>query len=213
MPSDEPPGSIMVSDTTACATGELVYDFAKVLDLEITPVIAQALYVAILTDTGGFRYSNTTPRAHVIAAELLAAGVDPEAMYQRIYASMPVGRLHLLREALSTLEVDPTYGLAWISVAAAALETHHVRPEDLDGIAEHARSVAGTRMAIFFRELDHGRVKISFRTTGTADANAFAKQFGGGGHVKAAGALMEGSLDDVRRRVVDAARTYLGEVA
>ena len=209
VPSDEPPGTEVFSDTTACATGELIFDFATVLGLEITPAIAQSIYVAILTDTGGFRFSNTSPRCHSIAGQLLTKGVDPEAMYQHIYASMPVGRLHLLREALGTLEVDPTYGISWISVSASALEQHGVRPEDLDGIAEHARSIAGTRMAIFFRELNNRRVKISFRTTGGTDANVFARQFGGGGHVKAAGALVEGSLDDVQHRVIQAAREFL----
>lgn len=208
--SDDPPGTIMLSDTAACATGELVFDFAAVLGLDITPAIANSLYVALLTDTGGFRFSNTSPRCHAVAAQLLAAGVVPEEMYRRIYASVPVGRLNLLREALATLEVDPAYGLTWISVASGALEQHGVRSEDLDGIAEHARSVLGTRMAIFFRDLGHDRVKISFRSTGDVDANEFAHQFGGGGHVKASGALVEGSLAEVQERVVRAAREYIG---
>jgi len=213
VPSDDPPSDEILSDTTACATGELVYDVGLVLGFDITPAIANSLYVALVTDTGGFRFSNTSPRCHAVAAQLLAEGVEPEEMYQRIYASMPVGRLTLLREALATLEVDPVYGLTWISVPAGATEKHNVRPEDLEGIAEHARSVAGTRMAIFFRDLGHNRVKISFRTTRGVDANAFAHQFGGGGHVKASGALVEGSLDDVQKRVISAARLYLEPVA
>ncbi len=209
VPSDDPPSSEIFSDTTACATGELVYDVGCVLGFEITASIANSLYVALVTDTGGFRFSNTTPRCHAVAAQLLAAGVEPEEMYQRIYASMPIGRLTLLRDALGTLEMDAKYGLTWISVPAGAPEKHGVRPEDLEGIAEHARSVAGTRMALFFRDLGHNRVKISFRTTRGVDANEFARQFGGGGHVKASGALVEGSLDDVQKRVIAAARVYL----
>jgi bifunctional oligoribonuclease and PAP phosphatase NrnA len=210
VPSDDPPSTEIFSDTTACATGELIFDLATVLGLEITPEIANSLYVALLTDTGGFRFSNTSPRCHAVAAQLLAAGVNPEAMYQRIYASMPVGRLYVLRDALATLEIDPTVGLTWITVAAGALDRYGVRAEDLDGIAEHARSVAGTRMAIFFRDLGNDRVKISVRTTGKTDANAFARQFGGGGHVKAAGALIMGSIDKVRHDVIEAARLFLG---
>jgi len=212
VPSEDPPSSEIFSDTTACATGELVYDVAQVLGSDITPAIANSLYVAIVTDTGGFRFSNTTPRCHAVAAQLLAVGVEPEEMYQRIYASMPVGRLTLLRDALATLEVDSGFGLTWLSVPAGATEKHNVRPEDLEGIAEHARSVAGTRMAIFFRDLGHNRVKISFRTTRGVDANEFAHQFGGGGHVKASGALVEGSLDEVVKRVIAAARVYLARV-
>jgi phosphoesterase RecJ-like protein len=211
VPHDEPAGDVMLTDTTACATGELVFDFARVLDLEITPAIARALYVALLTDTGGFRFSNTSPRCHAIAGQLLAAGVDPEDMYRRIYASVSVGRLHLLRDALTTLEVDEEHGLSWIALTAGALERYGVRAEELDGLAEHPRSVAGTKMAIFFRDLGHGQVKVSFRSTGEVDVNRFARAFGGGGHAKAAGALIGGTLEEVRDRVVGAARKFLAE--
>jgi phosphoesterase RecJ-like protein len=206
---DEPAGEIVVSDTTACATGELIFDFARVLGLEITAPIARAMYVAILSDTGGFKFSNTSPRCHAIAGQLLAAGVEPEEMYRRIYASVSVGRLHLLRDALATLEVDGDHGLSWIALPAGALERYAVRPEELDGLAEHPRSVAGTKMAVFFRDLGHGKVKVSFRSTGEVDVNAFARQFGGGGHAKASGALIAGTLAEVRDSVITAARAFL----
>ena len=207
--SDEPAGNVVFTDVTACATGELVYDLARVLGFEITPPIAQAMYTAILTDTGSFRFSNASPRCHAIAAELLDAGVDPEDMYIRVYASAPPGRLRLLGEVLPTLGVDETLGLTWLSMNAGALEKYGVRQEDLDGVVEHARSIAGTRMALFFRDLGYGKVKVSFRSTGEVDVNAFARQFGGGGHAKASGALIAGSLDDVRARVIAAAREFL----
>jgi len=209
LPSDEPPSTMMVADTTACATGELIYDFATVLGLKVTPDIARSLYVALLTDTGGFRFSNTTARCLCIAGQLIASGVEPEEMYGRLYASMPVGRLHLLRDALATLEVDPEYGISWISVAAGAAEQYGLRSEDLEGIAEHPRSIGGTRLAVFFRDLGHDKVKVSFRSTGDVDVNKFAKQFGGGGHARAAGALIEGNLEVVQRKVVAAARKFL----
>lgn len=213
VPSDEPPGPIMLADTSACATGELIFDFARALSLELTPRIAEALYVAILTDTGSFRFSNTSPRCHAIAGALLAAGVDPEEMYRRVYASAPVGRVRLLAEALGTLEVDPVHGLSWLSLPAGALERHELKSDDLDGIVEHARSIAGTRMALFFRDLGHGKVKVSFRSTGDVDVNRFARQFAGGGHAKASGALIDGSLPEVRDRVITAARQYLAPAA
>jgi phosphoesterase RecJ-like protein len=130
-------------------------------------------------------------------------------MYGRLYASMPVGRLHLLRDALATLEVDPEYGISWISVAAGAAEQYGLKSEDLEGIAEHPRSIGGTRLALFFRDLGHDKVKVSFRSTGDVDVNQFAKQFGGGGHARAAGALIEGGLEAVRKKVVAAAREFL----
>ena len=207
--SDEPAGGVVFADTTACATGELVYDFARELGLEIDHRIATCLYTALLTDTGGFRFSNTTPRCHAIAGQLLAAGVDPEEMYRRVYASVPVGRLRMLREALGTLETDPDLGLAWLSVPSDAMERYNLRSEDLDGVVEHARSIEGTRLALFFRDLGYGKVKVSFRSTGEVDVNRLARVFGGGGHARASGALIPGSLDAVKQRVLEEARSYL----
>jgi phosphoesterase RecJ-like protein len=206
---DEPVGQSAFADTSACATGELVYDFATTLELDVTPTIAQSLYCAILTDTGSFRFSNTTPRAHAVASALLTAGVNPEEMYRRIYAQVSVGKLRLLRDALSSLEVDSALGLSWISVEAGAMETYDVTSEELDGIVEHPRSIAGTRLALFFRDLGHGKVKVSFRSTGLVDVQRLARCYGGGGHAKASGAMLVGSLAQVRTQVVADARAYL----
>jgi bifunctional oligoribonuclease and PAP phosphatase NrnA len=115
-----------------------------------------------------------------------------------------------LRDALATLEVDPEYGISWISVEARAAEEHGLRSEDLDGIAEHPRSIAGTRLALFFRDLGHGKVKVSFRSAGDVDVNKFARKFGGGGHARASGALIPGSLEEVRHLVIEEARSFLG---
>ena len=209
LPSDDPAGTHTVSDTTACATAELVYDLAIVAGWEITPAVARSLYTGMLTDTGGFRFSNTSPRCLSVAGQLLAYGVDPEDMYTRIYASAPAGRVRLMAEVLGTLEVDESLGLSWLTMPADALEKHNVKAEDLDGIVEHARSIAGTRMALLFRDLGHGKVKVSFRSVGGTDVNAFARRFGGGGHAKASGALLPGTLDEVRDLVVEAARAML----
>jgi bifunctional oligoribonuclease and PAP phosphatase NrnA len=210
VPGDEPPGPTVFSDTTACATGELVFDLAVVAGWTITRDAATSLYTALLTDTGGFRFSNTSPRCHAIAGYLLSLGIDPEEMYRRVYGSVPIGRLHLLRDALATLDVDPEYAISWISVPAGAVERYGLKSEDLDGIAEHPRSIAGTRLAIFFRDLGHGKVKVSFRSTGGVDVNQLARQFGGGGHAKAAGALIAGSLEAVQTQVIGASRAFIG---
>jgi len=212
-PSDDPVGPMILSDTTACATAELVFDLAVVMGWEITPAIARSLYTGMLTDTGGFRFSNTSPRCLTVAGQLLAYGVDPEDMYTRIYASAPAGRVRLMAEVLGTLQVDEAHGLSWLTIGADALERHGVRSEDLDGIVEHARSIAGTRMALLFRDLGHGKVKVSFRSVGGTDVNAFARKFGGGGHAKASGAMLPGTLDEVRDAVVEAARATLREPA
>lgn len=209
LPGEEPPGTTMLSDTAACATAELVFDFARERGLHITTAIAKSLYTALVTDTGGFRFGNTSPRCLAIAAELLTAGVDPEQMYARIYGSVPLGRIHLLRDALATLEVDMTHGMAWLSVHAGALEKHGVSSEDLDGVVEHPRSIAGVRLAMLFRDLGHGKVKVSFRSLAGVNVNTLARRFGGGGHARASGALIEGSLSAVQETVLGEARHQL----
>ena len=166
--------------------------------------MSQALYTAIATDTGSFRFSNTTPRTHEIVGDLIRRGVDPEAMYGRLYA-VPLRRTILLRESLDTLEFDAEHGLAWITIPEDAMERLGALPEDLDGIIEHARTLEGTEVAILFRQTG-GSTKISLRSNGPTDVNAIARKFGGGGHVKAAGALIGGSLEKNRERVLAAVR-------
>ncbi len=196
-------------DPSAAATGELVYEMARSNEWELTRASARALYVAILTDTGGFRFSNTHPRTLRIAADLLEIGVDPEAIYLDVYANASPGRHQLLAETLETLVVEPEIGLSWVTVPPGAMDRLGVSPDDLDGVVEFPRSIEGTRMALLFREMSQGRIKVSFRSVGDVDVAAFARPFGGGGHVKAAGAALEGSLPEVQHQILDAAREFL----
>jgi phosphoesterase RecJ-like protein len=203
-----PPGPRYL-DPTASATGELVFEVAKANGWPIEQPAARGLYVALLTDTGGFRFSNTHPRTLRIAAELLETGLDPEAIYLDVYARAPEGRPRLLAEALQTLVVEPEVGLAWVTVPPGAVERFGLTSDDLDGVVEYPRSVDGVRMALLFREVAAGRVKVSLRSVGSVDVAAFARQFGGGGHTKAAGLAVVGSLAEVQATVLAAARTYL----
>jgi phosphoesterase RecJ-like protein len=198
-----PPGPRYV-DPDAAATGELIFELAAANQWSVT------LYVAILTDTGGFRFSNTRPRTLRVAAELLEVGVDPEQIYLEVYAKAPEGRPRLFAEALQTLVVEPEYGLAWVTVPPGSIERHGVSSDDLDGVVEFPRSIEGVRMALLFREIAQGRVKVSLRSVGEVDVAAFAKAYGGGGHTKAAGLSLAGSLAEVQDTVLRAARAYLG---
>lgn len=203
-----PPGPRLVAPE-ATATAELVYDLAVACGWSVTPDVARALYVGVLTDTGGFRFSNTTPRALRVAAALLETGVDPEGIYEQVYASAPEGRIRLTAEVLQTLVVEPAWGIAWVTVPPGALERHRATPDDLEGIAEFPRSIAGVRLALMFRPLTNGRIKVSLRSMGGVDVAALAARFGGGGHHKAAGASLDGALGAVQERVLAAARRYL----
>jgi bifunctional oligoribonuclease and PAP phosphatase NrnA len=200
-----------VRDPSAAATGELVFELLELAGhTGADPVVDLALYVAIVTDTGSFRYSNTTPHTHKIAGELLRRGVDPESVFQRLFATAPRARLELLREALGTLETHPEAPVTWMVVTDEMLRRTGTGGEDLDTLLEQARSVRGTEVAILFRELPDGGTKVSLRSSGGADVNALARRFGGGGHVKAAGALVGGGLKKVVREVVAAAAEAAG---
>lgn len=203
-----PPGP-RLADPNACATGELIYDLAFGLGWRCPPEAARALYVAILTDTGGFRFSNTTARALHIGAHLLAQGVDPEEIYRSVYATSSEGRVRMIGEVLNTMVVEAERGLAWVTVPPGALERHGVDPDDLEGVAEFPRSVQGVRLALLFRVLANGRIKVSFRSVGDMDVARLAGTFGGGGHRRAAGASFDGSLPAVQAQVLAAAREAL----
>jgi bifunctional oligoribonuclease and PAP phosphatase NrnA len=212
-----PPGSSIVAevgllDDTAAATGELVYDLFLVGGDPLDSTALQGIYVALVTDTGSFRYSNTGPRTHLIAADLLARGVDPEAVYQRLYATVPRRRVDLLREALGTLEQDPEAGISWIVVSQQMIQSLDATSEDLDGLVEYARSLQGTQVALMFRETPEGETKVSFRSNGEVDVNRIARQFAGGGHVKASGATLQYPPQRAVPEVLKAARAALREL-
>jgi bifunctional oligoribonuclease and PAP phosphatase NrnA len=205
-PGDHPLDGVVLQDPTACATGELIYDLVLCTDGPWTPDVVEGIYVAILTDTGSFRFSNASPDAHRIAADLIARGVDPESHYRRVYGSFPMRKLQLLQHSLDTLEVDRDDRVAWMTIPMDAYESLGATPEDLEGAVDYPRSVEGVEVGILFRRTSGGGTKVSFRSNGSVDVNVLARRFGGGGHVKAAGALIDGPLDEVRGKVIEATR-------
>jgi bifunctional oligoribonuclease and PAP phosphatase NrnA len=197
-------------DDTACATGEILYDLFQMAGTEPwTDTMSHGVYVAIETDTGSFRFSNTSSRAHAIAADLIRRGVDPEQVYRRLHAIMTMSRIRMIRRSLDTLQRDPDLPITWITVPREVTHEMGASADDLDGIADYARNLEGTEVAITFRETLEGGTKISFRSNGNVDVNAVARQFGGGGHVKAAGALISGPVEANVHRVLEAVRNAL----
>ena len=194
-------------DPTACATGELVFDLFTVADVEDwgEPMV-QGVYAAIETDTGSFRFSNTTPRTHAMAAELIRRGVDPETVYRRLHATVPVERIEILRLALAGLQTDPDLPITWIRVPRRVTHELAATADDLDGVVQYARNVEGTEVALLFRQTQDGATKISFRSNGAIDVNEIARVFGGGGHAKAAGAVVGQGPDETIPRVLDTVR-------
>jgi len=201
-----------VRDPSACATGELIYDlFTLVGARDWTPPMVQGLYAAIEGDTGSFRFGNTTPRTHAMAADLLRRGLDPEAAYRRLHATVPLRRITMLRLALEGLQVDPELPITWITVPRSVTHDMDAGADDLDGIAEYARNIEGTEVALLFRQTLDGGTKVSFRSNGEVNVNVIAREFGGGGHDKASGALIGGPLESTQPRVLEATRRVVRE--
>lgn len=211
-PSPEAIGDPAWRDPSACATAELLYRMmtevegdAEDLSLEV----ARALYVGIVTDTGSFRFSNATPAAHRIAARLIEIGVDPQTMYRRLYARLTLARARLLQRALGKLRRDPELPLSWITLSQNDLRESGASHEEREGIVEYARRLEGVEVALLFREMPDGRTKVSFRSNGPVDVSALAAQFGGGGHVKASGAVVELPMEGAVGAVLSEARKVL----
>jgi phosphoesterase RecJ-like protein len=199
---NKPIEGISLRDSTASATGELVFDLIMRAGGPWPDVADLAIYVAILTDTGSFRFSNSTPASHNIVAELIRRGVKPDEMYRHFYGTFPYRRLRLLQCALEELKVDSGSQVAWMTVPPKDYQDLAATAEDLDGFVDYPRSIEGVEVGILFWKPTKNSVKISFRSNGTVDVNELARRFGGGGHVRAAGAMIKGDLEQVRNEVI-----------
>jgi phosphoesterase RecJ-like protein len=194
-------GHVNLIDPAACATGALVHRIIKSGGYGIDYETALCIYTAVITDTGSFRYSNANPEAFTIAAEMVAHGVKTWTVAEKLYESQPQKRLELLALALATLSVLPGGEIASISVTLDMYERTGTTAELTDGFVNYPRSIRGVEVALFFREVNPGLVKVGFRSKGKVDVSALAAVFGGGGHHNAAGCTITGSLDEVREMV------------
>jgi phosphoesterase RecJ-like protein len=176
----------------ASCTAEIVWDLMQGLGVQPSLTIAEALYVGLVTDTGRFMYENTGMRAHVMAAELIAAGVDVHEMYRRLYEGIPYGKLELLARALSNVERYDDGRLTITYLSAKDYTETGAAENYSEGVVDHLRSVHGTAVAGLVRDLlgdgQEGRRKVSLRATDErVDVSAIARAQGGGGHRQAAG--------------------------
>lgn len=198
-------GNINVVIPDASSTGEVVYDLLTLMDVPITKDIAVNLYTSILSDTGSFRYSSTTPHALAVASELLKAGVDPWNISQRLYESHPVKRFKLLGKVLNTLEVTEDGQIAVLVVTLDMLKDAGADKDITEGFVNFARAVEGVEVGILFRESKPGEYKMSFRSRGNINVAEIGGIFGGGGHKNAAGCNITGTLEEVKEKILSAA--------
>ena len=204
-------GGTALLDTAACAAGELVYDVITAANGPWPSHAIEGLYVALLTDTGGFRFDNATARCHQITSELIEKGARPAVLHQRVYGSAPLRKYRLLEHALPTLQNEPETGVSWMTIPPDAYDELGVVAEDLEGIVDIPRSIEKTEVGVLFRMAASGEVKISFRSNGPVDVNVLARRFNGGGHVKASGAMVAGPLERAMEEVLTATRKAIAE--
>jgi phosphoesterase RecJ-like protein len=193
-------GDVNLVDTAASSTAEIVYGLALQLEAEITPAMASALYVGLVTDTGRFMYENTNADTHRIAAALIDAGVDVNDTYRRLYENVPIEKFRLVARALDGIE-RPCEGLAVTYITEADYEQTGSGEEMTEGIIDFLRAVEGVRAAAVVRDLgSRGSAarKVSLRSSGDGvDVSAIAREHGGGGHVRAAGFSTDLSKDEI----------------
>jgi bifunctional oligoribonuclease and PAP phosphatase NrnA len=185
-------GTVNLVCSVASSTAEMVWRLTKELDVEVTPGIADALYVGLVTDTGRFMYENTSPDAHRMAAELIEAGVQPHQVYRRLWEDLPFRRLQLLQRALASVQRHDSGAMTIAHLTKQDYEATGALETDSEGVVDHMRAVEGTRVAVLVRELlsedRDGMRKVSLRATdGSVDVSRLARAFGGGGHPQAAG--------------------------
>ncbi len=201
-PSRQPPWADMILDQASSATAAIVHELVTRQGWTPDLAAAQALFVGLSTDTGFFRFNSTNAQAHRIAAELLEIGVDTAATFRAVHERNSAAYTRLLGEALSDLRLDAGGSVASVMISGSAQDRSDARGMDTSEMTTPLLAIDGVRVALLFRELDGGDIKISLRSKGDINVHALAMKFGGGGHFNASGIVIAGDLVDVAERII-----------
>ncbi len=201
---------LTISDTTANATGEIIYDFITGTGLtQIDYQIALPIYAAIITDTGFFRFERMTPKVHLIASELLKAGIVPHEVADKIYDQSRLSKIKLLGYSLSTMQISQTGKVAYMIITRKSLDESGALESEVDGFVNYCLAIQGVKVGILFFELKDG-IKVSFRSKGIIPMNKLAAEFEGGGHTNAAATrLFDTTLHEYMSRIISRAEEYI----
>lgn len=203
-------GAINYVQPRASSAGEIIYELIQALGAKLNKDLAGYLYLAMLTDTGGFRYSNTTSKTMKIAGHLLEFGADPKDLYERMYESHSLASRKLLGLCLGTLKISEDGKLAWMHLTKAMFKKAGAASHDAENLINYARFIDGVKIAIFFSDAEcSGCTKASFRSNANLDVNKIASKFGGGGHMSASGCVIKGGIKSVEKKVLKEARKAL----
>ena len=202
-------GDVNLVDPGACSTGEIVYHLIRALGVPLDKGIAESVYTSLSTDTGGFRYSNTTPQVLRLAAELMEAGADGAKISEKIFSGVSPEALEMVRIALASVEIHENGRIGTIQLSHRDLLASGATDEDSENLVNFVRKMEDVQIAAFLKERPDGKIKISLRSKTDANVAVVAKKFGGGGHSYAAGAVIPGTLPTVLKVVLKACRAVL----
>ena len=201
-PGNKRYGALNWFDPGAAACGEMVFDVIEALGVALTPDIATHIYIAVLTDTGGFHYSHITPRTFEICRRCTEAGAQPQSIARAVYDSSTIGRLRLMGAVLHNLEFESDGRTVLAALTLELLRQTGATHEDADGLINIPLTVKDIQAVAFFKEIAPESFRISLRSKGSVDVNRVANAFGGGGHKNAAGCTVNGPYAELRRKIV-----------
>lgn len=201
-PTNDGYGSVNLVRPDAAATAEVLYDLAVTLNLDWKKPLAECIYTGLMTDTGGFRYSNTTPKVLAIASDMLARGAEGYMLADRLLEKLTFSQVAILQKALNTLSFSDDKRIAWMSLTTEDIQESGADNGALDGLVSYPRNIEGVEVGLLFKQISPKQVKVSLRSNRSVDVAAIAQRFGGGGHVRAAGCTVNETLQDAVARVL-----------
>ena len=204
-------GALNWFDTRAAACGEMVYLLIRALEAPLTADIATYLYLAILTDTGSFRFSSVTADTFGICRDLVNAGANPAAVAEAVYDNNSFAKLKLSSAVMGTLARDETGRIAWLHLTRAMLDASQAADDETEGLINYPLTARDVKAVAFFKQAENGAYRVSLRSKGAIDVGRIAGAFGGGGHRNAAGFTIEGPFETIRQTTLERLRQALDE--
>lgn len=199
-------------DTKAASTGEIIFNLLLEMKIELDRDIATSLYTAVSTDTGSFMYSNTTENTHLIAAELIKSGADTKGLRENFYEGVSLKRFKLTKYAYQEVKFDCNNLLAWVKIPLKLIVELGAKEEETEGVVGHLRNIKDVEIALLLKEREGGIVKGSLRSKNLINVSNVAEVFGGGGHKRAAGFEIFGTLEEVEEKVISVIKKELENV-
>ncbi|NOY68978.1 MAG: bifunctional oligoribonuclease/PAP phosphatase NrnA [Deltaproteobacteria bacterium] len=204
-------GSFQLIDPDASASAEIVFRLIKAMKIKITPAIAYAIYTGIMTDTGSFRFANTNPEAFDICHEMVRLGADPHKVAHHVYETISLSRIKLLTMLFDTIELTKNSNMSIMTLTQNMLRETGTRIQDVNGLINYAKAIENVKVAALLYErakeksrlIDESHFHISLRSDGSVDVAKIAASFGGGGHTRAAGFDIQGSLPALKKELYE----------